>query len=71
MRERHPDRDGQSKAAEGGLVVEAELEGPVQEKLNRALFSARKTERRTRLPAEWTCDDGTNERFFDYVLCLT
>jgi hypothetical protein len=31
----------------------------------------RKVEKRTTLRAEWTSDDGTTERYFDYVLKKT
>jgi hypothetical protein len=31
----------------------------------------RKAEKRTTLRAEWTSDDGTSERFFDYALKKT
>ncbi|MGA8276048.1 MAG: hypothetical protein WB789_01940 [Thermoplasmata archaeon] len=49
------------------FLVEGELEGPSAKDLNRALLSAlRRTEKRTRLRAEWT-REGTTERFFDYV----
>jgi hypothetical protein len=45
------------------------MEGASAKELNRTLLSAlRKVEKRTTLRAEWTSDDGTSERFFDYVL---
>ncbi len=51
------------------LVLEAEAVGETAKDLNRDLLSAlRRIEKRTRLRAEWTSDDGTTERFFDYVL---
>jgi hypothetical protein len=51
------------------FVVEAEMEGASAKELNRTFLSAlRKVEKRTTLRAEWTSDDGTSERFFDYVL---
>ncbi len=54
------------------FVVEAEMEGASARELNRTLLSAlRKVERRTTLRAEWASDDGTSERFFDYVLKKT
>jgi hypothetical protein len=58
---------------EGGeFVVEAEMEGGSAKELNRALLSAlRRSEKKTRLRAEWTGEDGTVERFFDYVLKMT
>jgi len=40
--------------------------------LNRTFLSAlRRVEKRTPLRAKWTSDDGTIERFFDYVLKKT
>jgi len=54
------------------FVVEAEMEGASAKELNRTLLSAlRKVEKRTTLRAEWTSDDGTSERFFDYALKKT
>jgi hypothetical protein len=51
------------------FVVEAEMEGASARDLNRTFLSAlRKVEKKTTLRAEWTSDDGTTERFFDYVL---
>jgi hypothetical protein len=53
------------------FLVEAEMEGTSAKALNRSLLSAlRRTEKRTRLRAEWTCGK-TTERFFDYVLKKT
>jgi hypothetical protein len=50
------------------FLVETEMEGASARELNRTLLSAlRKVEKRTTLRAEWTSDDGTSERFFDYV----
>jgi hypothetical protein len=61
--------DGSVKEADGELLVEAEMSGQSAKDLNRALLSSlRRTERRTRLRAEWTSEDGTRERYFDYVL---
>ena len=54
------------------FVVEAEMEGASARELNRTFLSAlRKVEKRTTLRAEWTSDDGTSEKFFDYVLKKT
>jgi len=54
------------------FLVEAETEGASAKELNRMLLSAlRKVEKRTTLRAEWTSDDGTTERYFDYVLKKT
>ena len=56
----------------GELVVDAQAEGDSAKELNRALLSAmRRVEKRTRLRAEWTSDDGTTQTFFDYVLKKT
>jgi hypothetical protein len=60
---------GSVKKAGDEFFVEAEMEGANARELNRTSLSAlRKVERRTTLRAEWTSDDGTTERFFDYVL---
>ena len=57
------------KEESGEFLVEAKIEGESPKELNRALLSAlRRVEKRTRLRAEWTSDDGTTERYFDYVL---
>ena len=54
------------------LVVEDTMEGSSAKDLNRAILSAlRKVEKRTRLRSEWTAEDGTVFRFFDYVLKST
>jgi hypothetical protein len=54
------------------FVVEAEMEGTSAKELNRSLLSAlRRVERKTRLRAEWTSNNNTVERFFDYVLKKT
>ena len=48
------------------------MEGTAAKEVNRTLLSAlRRVEKRTRLRAEWTSDDGTTFRFFDYVLKRT
>jgi len=53
----------------GEFVVSRKLDGESAKDLNRELLSAlRRAERKTRLRAEWTADDGTVYRFFDYVL---
>jgi len=53
-------------------LVTADLEGRSAKDLNRLLLSAlRRTEKKTRLRAEWTSADGTTFRFFDYVLKKT
>lgn len=60
---------GSVNEAGGEFVIEAEMEGTSAKDLNRSLLSAlRRAEKRTRLRAEWTADDGTTQRFFDYVL---
>jgi hypothetical protein len=51
------------------FTIETEMEGTDAKELNRTLLSAlRRAEKRTRLRAEWTSDDGTTYKFFDYVL---
>lgn len=63
---------GSIREEKGGFLVEADLEGESPKELNRALLSAlRRIEKRTRLRAEWTSDDGITERYFDYVLKKT
>ncbi|MFZ1998740.1 MAG: hypothetical protein WA188_00565 [Terriglobales bacterium] len=63
---------GSVRKAGDEFVVEAEMERASARELNRTLLSAlRKAEKRTTLRAEWTSDDGTTERFFDYVLKKT
>ena len=63
---------GSVKKAGDEFVVEADMEGASAKELNRTLLSAlRKVEKRTTLRSEWTSDDGTTERFFDYVLKKT
>ena len=60
------------KEERGEFLVEAKMEGESSKEMNRALLSAlRRVEKRTRLRAEWTSDDGTTERYFDYVLKKT
>ena len=60
---------GPVRKAGDEFVVEAEMEGASARELNRTFLSAlRKVEKRTTLRAEWTSDDGTSERFFDYAL---
>jgi hypothetical protein len=56
----------------GEFIVEAEMEGTSAKELNRSLLSALRTvEKKTRLRAEWTSNNNTTERFFDYVLKKT
>ncbi|MDA4115639.1 MAG: hypothetical protein OK442_03685 [Thaumarchaeota archaeon] len=65
---------GKTSVKEGNdeFLVEARMEGESAKDLNRSLLSAlRRVEKRTRLRAEWTSDDGTTERYFDYVLKKT
>jgi hypothetical protein len=53
----------------GEFIVRREIDGETAKGLNRDLLSAlRRAERKTRLRAEWTTQDGTIYRFFDYVL---
>jgi hypothetical protein len=54
-------------AAPGEFRLRATIRGPSARDLNRNLLSElRRSEKRTRLRAEWTVD-GVTERFFDYV----
>lgn len=63
---------GSVKEAKGEFVIEADMDGESAKELNRSLLSAlRRVERKTRLRAEWTSDDGTTRRFFDYALKKT
>jgi len=63
---------GSVSEANGEFVVEGVMEGDSAKELNRSLLSAlRREEKRTRLRAEWVSDDGTTQRFFDYVLKKT
>jgi hypothetical protein len=56
----------------GEFVVRAEMHGESAKELNRSLLSdLRRVEKKTRLRAEWTSDDGEVNRFFDYVLKKT
>jgi len=51
------------------FLIEADMEGADAKELNRSLLSAlRKVVKKTRLRAEWMSDEGTTQRFFDYVL---
>jgi hypothetical protein len=60
---------GSIKKEDGEFVIETEMQGSSAKELNRFILSAlRKAEKKTRLRAEWTSDDGTTLRFFDYVL---
>jgi hypothetical protein len=63
---------GSVREEEGEFVVEAEMLGESARELNRSLLSAlRRVEKKTRLRAEWTSDDGVTQRFFDYALKKT
>jgi len=53
------------------FVVKAKLTGASAKDLNRDLLSElRRTEKKTRLRAEWS-NEKTTQRFFDYVLKKT
>ena len=53
----------------GEFIIKKEMEGESAKDLNRTLLSPlRREEKRTRLRAEWTAQDGTVSKFFDYVL---
>jgi hypothetical protein len=63
---------GSVKKEEAEFVIETEMQGSNARELNRSLLSAlRKVEKKTRLRAEWSSDDGITLRFFDYVLKKT
>ena len=63
---------GTVKKTGAEYILEAEMEGTDAKGLNRSLLSSlRRVEKKTRLRAEWTSDDGTTQRFFDYVLKKT
>ncbi|MGA7577001.1 MAG: hypothetical protein ACLQUW_00295 [Desulfobaccales bacterium] len=63
---------GRVQEVEEEFQVEAGMEGESAKELNRLLLAAlRRVEKRTRLRAEWTSDDGITQRFFDYVLKST
>lgn len=65
-------KTGHVRETKDELVVEAEMAGDSAKELNHSLLSAlRRTEKKTRLRAEWTSDDGTTLKFFDYVLKKT
>lgn len=54
------------------FFIETSMEGSSPKDLNRSILSAlRRAEKRTRLRAEWTAEDGQIYRFFDYVLKST
>ncbi len=51
------------------FIVDADFEGDDPKKMNRDLLSAlRRAEKRTRMRSQWTSEDGTTYKFFDYVL---
>ncbi len=53
------------------FIVKAKLTGSSVKDLNRELLSElRRSEKKTRLHAEWS-DEKTTQRFFDYVLKKT
>ena len=63
--------NGTIKPTTDGFDVSAEFEGETAKELNRTILSElRRTEKKTRLRAEWT-SDGTVEKYFDYVLKQT
>lgn len=65
-------KSGSVKEAESEFIVEAEMAGGSAKELNRSFLSTlRRVEKKTRLRAEWTSDNGTTQRFFDYVLKKT
>jgi len=63
------DRAFEPEGKAGEFIVRRKMEGASVKDLNRELLSAlRRVEKKTRLRAEWTAEDGTVYRFFDYVL---
>jgi hypothetical protein len=61
-----------SKQSASAFKVKAALEGESAKDLNREILSGlRRAEKKTRLRAEWKSEDGTVQRFFDYVLKKT
>lgn len=63
---------GSVRRAGDEFELTAVMSGPSAKELNRELLSAlRRAEKRTRLRSEWTGEDGTRYRFFDYVLKKT
>lgn len=53
-------------------LLEVDVVGSAAKELNRELLSGlRRVEKRTRLRARWTSEDGTEQRYFDYVLKTT
>lgn len=64
--------NGSVRDTKDEFLVEADMEGESAKELNRLFLSRlRRVEKRTRLRAEWTSEDGTVYRFFDYVLKKT
>ena len=65
-------RRGSVKEAKGEFLIKADMQGASAKELNRFLLSElRRAEKRTRLRAEWTSQNGTTQSFFDYVLKKT
>jgi hypothetical protein len=63
---------GSIKKQNDEFVIESAMRGSDAKELNRTLLSAlRRAEKKTRLRAEWTSENGTTLRFFDYVLKKT
>ena len=59
---------GTLKPTSDGFDLTAEFKGETAKDLNRILLSElRRAEKKTRLRAEWTCEE-TVEKYFDYVL---
>ena len=62
-------RSGSVTREGDSFLVKAEVEGASAKELNRSMLSEiRRAEKRSRLRAEWTSEDGTTQRYFDYVL---
>ena len=64
--------DSQVREQSSEFLIETSMEGISAKDLNRQVLSAlRRAEKRTRLRAEWTDENGQVYRFFDYVLKST
>jgi len=63
---------GRIEEVGGEYSISGGFIGASAKDLNRSVLSAlRRAEKKTRLRAEWTSEDGTTSKFFDYVLKKT
>ena len=63
---------GSTRRVVDEFIIEAEMAGTNAKNLNCPLLSAlRRIEKKTTIRAEWTSDDNTTQRFFDFVLKKT